>query len=114
MGEVCTPPIGTSEGAFGGVMPNRLTISITLGPSSIAASVQGRLQDWASANSRVTFARLRHKGLGSAGQLDRRNGQVEKRSFRLKPASCTPISGNNFPVDPIERAMSVARFHSPV
>jgi hypothetical protein len=114
MGDVCKPPIGTSEGAFGGAISNLLTISITLGPSRIATSVQGRLQDWTSANSRLTLARFRQRGLGSAGQLDRLRGQVENRSFRLTPVSCTPISGKSFPVDPIERAMSVVRFHSPV
>jgi hypothetical protein len=30
MGDDCTPPIGTSDGAFGGAMSKRLTISITL------------------------------------------------------------------------------------
>jgi hypothetical protein len=55
---------------------------------------------------------VRHRLFGSAGQFGLLTGAVEYRSFRLADISWMPISGKSFPIDPIDLALSVARFHS--
>ncbi len=101
-------------GAPGGAMSNRLTIALSRWPKRMAISVQGRLQDCARAKSSVTARLLRQLLLDSDGQSGHRNGRVETSSRMLIEASRTPISGNSLPVEPIERAMSAARFHAPL
>ncbi len=83
-------------------------------PSHIDVSVHGRLQEWSSAKPRLSDRRDRQREFDSAGQFGRLIGRVETRCLRLTACSCTPISGKSLPVEPIERLMSVARFHSPV
>jgi hypothetical protein len=106
--------MGTRAGAPGGAISNRLTMSFSRLPSRIAIPVQGRLHECVSAKSRLTALRFKQLPLASDGQSGLRNGWVDTNSRMFIEASRTPISGNSLPVEPIERVISVARFHSPL